>query len=535
VEDGFMTVFSLKRALRFFPLLLFIIFIFKPESKADMRMWPLTEIVQLSEYICIAKVQQITERKGTGKEIILENELSVVENLKGSLPPDKPVVINTIKGLKDEPEFPPPGTNVVLFLEKDKSSGSLHTVFRFQGMWKSYTEKRTSKPNEQSLEEVNDIIQFQSDSEKGTAPRNKIWNYDEWTANRLWNQGKTLSEQKQDSEALNKFRQSIEYWPTIERLKHIKSLEDGANKTQAKSLRDEGYALQKKEDLKGAIEKYRESLKFWPDKQMEKHIALLDSLSQGKYAHDRVYNIIPCGLLETGQVTVPEDFIITYVTGPLQAEQGGKSISKVLANGDVVVTREQHKKRLTTPGEEMVYKQIPVAGVKKIYSYVTACGFFDLKKQYWNRDVRDGISEYLEVTAGGQTHSVTVYYYHVERFDAILTVLEDEMKNAVKRIAISAEDAEKIVWELSEVKLRADQIRKGGGKPFTKIEARPEKNAKPGTPQSAYTIYFGEDMGTHTNRVWTFLIDAQTKKISVYDTVTDSTSSLREWRKSKTY
>ena len=50
------------------------------------------------------------------------------------------------------------------------------------------------------------------------------------------------------------------------------------------------------------------------------------------------------------------------------------------------------------------------------------------------RDVRDGVSEYLEVAAGGQTHSVTVYYYHVERFDAILTVLEEEMKNAVKRV-----------------------------------------------------------------------------------------------------
>jgi len=529
-----MMVFSLKRALRFFPLLLFIIFIFKPESNADMRMWPLTEIVQFSEYICIAKVQKITERKGAGKEIILENELYVVENLKGSLPSDKPVVINTMKGLQDEPEFPPPGTNVVLFLEKDKSSGSLHTIFRFQGMWKSYTEKRTSKPNEQSLEEVNDIIQFQSDSEKVAAPRNKIWNYDEWIANRLWNQGKTLSEQKQDSEALNKFRESVEYWPTIERLKHIKSLEDGMKKTQAKSLRDEGYALQKKEDLKGAIEKYKESLKFWPDKQMEKHISLLDSLSQGKYASDRVYNITPCGLLETGQVTVPEDFIITYVTGPVHAEQSGKSISKVLANGNVVVTREQHKKRIATPEEATVYKQIPVSSVKKIYSYVTACGFSDLKKQYWNVDVRDGVSEYLEVTAGGHKHSVTVYYYHVERFDAILTVLEDEIKNAEKRIAISAGDAEKIVWDIPEVKLRADQIRKGRGKPFTKIESHPEKNAKPGTPQSAYTIYFGEDMGTHTNRVWTFLIDAQTIKISVYDAVTDSTIPLKDWRKSNT-
>jgi len=530
-----MTVFSLKRALKFLSFVLFIVFILTSGSNAKVRMWPLTEIVRQAEYICIAQVQKITEKQEPGQHNILQNELIPVENLKGSLPLNKTIMIYTEKGREDEPEFPPPGTNVVLFLAKDKSSGSLHTVFDFQGMWKSYTDKRTSKPNEQSLEEVNDIIQFQSESVKSSVPSNKIWNYDEWTADRLWNQGKTLYEQNQQTEALNKFRDSVEYWPTIERLKHIKSLEDGTKKTQAKSLRDEGYALQKKEDMKGAIEKYKESLKFWPDMQLEKHIALLDSLSQGKYASDRVYNITPCGLLETGQVTVPEDFVITYVTGPLLAEQGGKSISKVLANGNVAVTREQHKKRVTNPEGETVYKQIPAAGVKKIYSYITACGFSDLKKQYWNRDVRDGISEYLEVTAGGHTHSVTVYYYHVERFDAILTVLEDEIKNAVKRIAISGGDAEKIVWELSEVELRADQIRKGGGKPFTKIESSPEKNAKPGTPQSAYTIYFGEDMGTHTNRVWTFLIDAQTKKISVYDAVTDSTIPLKDWRKSNTH
>lgn len=527
-----MTVSFLKRALKFLSFVLFIVFILTSGSNAAMRMWPLTEIVRQAEYICIAQVQNITERKEPGQHNILQNELVPVENLKGSLPLNKTIIIYTEKGHEDEPEFPAPGTSVVLFLEKDKSSGSFHTVFSFQGMWKSYTDKRTSKPNEQSLEEVNDIIQFQSELEDSSASGNKIWNYDEWTADRLWNQGKTLYEQKQETEALDKFRESAKYWPTIERLKHVKSLEDGTKKTQAKSLRDEGYALQKKEDLKGAIEKYRESLKFWPDKQMEKHITLLDSLSQGKYASDRVYNITPCSLLETAQVTVPEDFEITYVTGPLHAEQGGKSTSKVLANGDVALTREQHKKRAANPDEETVYKQIPAAGIKKIYSYITACGFSDLRKQYWNIDVRDGVSEYLEVTAGGHKHSVTVYYYHVERFDAILTVLEDEIKNAVKRIAISGRDAEKIVSELSEVKLRADQIRKDGGKPFTKIESSPEKNAKPGTPQAAYNIYFGEDMGTHTNRVWTFLVDAQTRKISVYDAVTDSTISLKEWRKS---
>jgi TolB protein len=98
---------------------------------------------------------------------------------------------------------------------------------------------------------------------------------------------------------------------------------------------------------------------------------------------------------------------------------------------------------------------------------------------------------------------------------------------------ITADEAERIVLELPEVRLRADKIRKGGARPFTRIESVPEPDAKPGSTGSAYTIYFGEDGGTHAVRAMTFQVDAHTRKISVYDVVTDSVLPLEEWRKTQ--
>jgi tetratricopeptide (TPR) repeat protein len=496
-----------------------------------MRMWPLTEIVRQSDHICIAKVQKITEKKETGNLISLENELALVENIKGSLPSDKLITIRTDKGIEDEPEFPPAGTKVVLFLKKEKASGRLRIAFHFQGLWKEYTEKKTKPyPEERSLEELDEIIQYQSRSGEILPSDNKIWNFDEGAAQRLWNEGKTLSEQKQYGEAMNKFKESVRYWPTIDRLKHIQSIEDNTSKTEANSLRDEAYSLQKKNELRAAIGKFRESFKVWPDKQLEKHIALLEDAAHGKLLLDRVYNLTPCRIIETDTITVPEDFVITYVSQPLHAEWGGKSLLTVHANGDVVVTRERRKDRDGLPAEETTFKRISVVHVKRIYAYVAACGFFNLKEKYWNKDSRDGGSESLEITANGKTQSVTTYYYFVERFHAIVSALEEETKNAEKRTLISPDDAERIVWELPEVKLRADQIRKAGARPFTRVIAKPEPDPKPGNSQSLYTIYFGEDKGTHTVSLTTFVVEGYTRAVSVYEVVTDSTMPLEEWR-----
>ena len=47
-------------------------------------------------------------------------------------------------------------------------------------------------------------------------------------------------------------------------------------KAKAGRLRDEGAELQNRNDLQGAVAKYRASLAFWPDPALEKHIALLE-------------------------------------------------------------------------------------------------------------------------------------------------------------------------------------------------------------------------------------------------------------------
>ncbi|HWR57420.1 MAG TPA: hypothetical protein VN328_00910 [Thermodesulfovibrionales bacterium] len=95
---------------------------------------------------------------------------------------------------------------------------------------------------------------------------------------------------------------------------------------------------------------------------------------------------------------------------------------------------------------------------------------------------------------------------------------------------ITAKEAEKIIWELPEVRLRAERIRKSGARPFTRIESEPEAEAKPGTEKAAFTIYFGEKHVTHTVREITFLVDAYTRKISVYDEVTDNIMPLEQWK-----
>ena len=109
----------------------------------------------------------------------------------------------------------------------------------------------------------------------------------------------------------------------------------------------------------------------------------------------------------------------------------------------------------------------------------------------------------------------------------------DQIRKLVRKqanILVSAEQAESLVWEIPELQSIAETIRKNGRRPFTRIESSPEANAKPDSLQSGYVIYFGEDAGTHTVRVMTFLVDAYTHKVSVYDFETDSYIPLDKWR-----
>ena len=69
------------------------------------------------------------------------------------------------------------------------------------------------------------------------------------------------------------------YQPVIDAENLLKAKIDEANEriAKAKKLRDEGEALQNQGKLEEAIRKYRESLKYVPDKALEEHIRTLEA------------------------------------------------------------------------------------------------------------------------------------------------------------------------------------------------------------------------------------------------------------------
>jgi tetratricopeptide (TPR) repeat protein len=95
------------------------------------------------------------------------------------------------------------------------------------------------------------------------------------TADRLWNDGKGMYDQKRLSDALNKFKESLTYWPDQARAEYVKKME--TEKAKAKKLREEGDELQNQGKLPDAIAKYRESLKYWPDSALEGQMAGLEA------------------------------------------------------------------------------------------------------------------------------------------------------------------------------------------------------------------------------------------------------------------
>jgi len=101
----------------------------------------------------------------------------------------------------------------------------------------------------------------------------------------LRDEGSKLQGQNRIPEAVAKYKESLSYWPDTGLTSHIATLEGklkqdadtAARKAKAKQLRDEGYALQQKNQLQAAIGKYKESLAIWPDPRLEDHIRQLEA------------------------------------------------------------------------------------------------------------------------------------------------------------------------------------------------------------------------------------------------------------------
>jgi hypothetical protein len=174
------------------------------------------------------------------------------ESLKYSSSPERVKYVQDLEGRKTE-------------AEKLRSEG---TAFQNQGKLQEATGKYRESLKywpDPSLEEYIKTLETKTTKDKDT----KV------TADRLWKEGTDVLNLGKPSEALAKFKESLKYSSSPERVKYVQDLE--GRKTQAEKLRSEGTAFQNQGKLQEAAGKYRESLGYWPDPALADHIAKIEA------------------------------------------------------------------------------------------------------------------------------------------------------------------------------------------------------------------------------------------------------------------
>lgn len=133
------------------------------------------------------------------------------------------------------------------------------------------------------------------------------------------------------------------------------------------------------------------------------------------------------------QVQVPEDFFISYSSGPAHADWGGVVEVTVKADGNYLVTRQKMR---SAGGEKdtVAEGQLTPARMKMIYTQAMSCGLFRLKKQYSNPGITDGTVENLLITADGSSHSVSSSNKYVGGINCISSLLKAAIPSAKKNI-----------------------------------------------------------------------------------------------------
>ena len=115
-------------------------------------------------------------------------------------------------------------------------------------------------------------------------------------SDKLWNEGVALYNQKKVTEAIAKFKESLKYNPAADRTSYVRDLETKADmlKMQCKQLNDEGARLQSAGMLKEALVKFTEHQRLCPSPQMENHIRQIQAKakemdeSKAKKAHAKI-------------------------------------------------------------------------------------------------------------------------------------------------------------------------------------------------------------------------------------------------------
>ncbi|MEN6615957.1 MAG: hypothetical protein ABFD12_05330, partial [Syntrophorhabdus sp.] len=111
-------------------------------------------------------------------------------------------------------------------------------------------------------------------------------------AKQLRTEGEQFQKQNKVRDAIAKYKESLKYVPDPALEAHINKLEaqakkqdeSGAAQARAKALRDEGAKFQTQKKISEAIGKYKESLTYVPDAQLEAHIKKLEASLASKPA-----------------------------------------------------------------------------------------------------------------------------------------------------------------------------------------------------------------------------------------------------------
>jgi hypothetical protein len=139
--------------------------------------------------------------------------------------------------------------------------------------------------NQEALQKCRESLNYWSDDKRISAVRDlekavNLESQKKTTADRLWDECSALAKQNRLNEALSKCKESLNHWSSDKRISATKDLENTINQaTQKKAISDrlwdECAALAKQGRNQEALQKCRESLNYWSN---EKRVAVVKEL-----------------------------------------------------------------------------------------------------------------------------------------------------------------------------------------------------------------------------------------------------------------
>ncbi len=242
-------------------------------------------------------------------------------------------------------------------------------------------------------------------------------------AKTLRDEGAALQNQGKLAEAIAKYRQSLNLLPDPALEQHIAKIETEirqqqavqANSAQAKKLRDEGAQLQNQKQYAAAVAKYRESLNLLPDPALEQHIAKLEAEVVRK--QQTKPPVAPSGGIEgTWEVS------FNNYRGKMELQQSGSGWSGRIWL-DAHRTWEQLTNILFDPGTGRLEFTRPIAGATQRYSGTLSAerldGTFSQenysgKFSWWAKRTLSGLDRPAASDSAIGTSAISSSYYHVD-------------------------------------------------------------------------------------------------------------------------